>query len=97
MLAFLALALVAAAGCSAPRVTLFPSQADPLREFTLEGKAAAKILVIPIRGLITDQPQEGFIRTQPSVLQETVSHLHRAAEDKSVKAVVLQIDSPGGR
>ena len=54
--------------CTAPKIRLFPSQADPLKEFTLEGKAEQKVLIIPIRGLISDQPKEGFIRTRPASL-----------------------------
>jgi len=83
-------------GCTAPEIRLFPSQADPLKEFTLEGKADQKILVIPVRGVISDNPQEGFIRTRPSLVQEVVSQLRLAEDDKKVKAIVLKIDSPGG-
>jgi len=83
-------------GCTAPKIRLFPSQADPLQEFTLEGKADPKILVIPVRGVISDNPREGFIRTRPSLVQEVVSQLRLAEDDKKVKAVVLKIDSPGG-
>jgi len=83
-------------GCTAPKIRLFPSQADPLKEFTLEGKADQKILVIPVRGIITNQPREGFIRTRPSMVQEIVSQLRLAEEDENVKAVILKIDSPGG-
>ena len=83
-------------GCTAPKIRLFPSQADPLKEFTLEGKADPKILVIPVRGVISDNPQEGFIRTRPSLVQEVVSQLRLAEDDKKVKAVILKIDSPGG-
>lgn len=92
LLAFLA----AVAGCAAPRIKLFPSQADPLQESVLEGRSEEKVLVIPVRGVISDQPEEGFMRTRPSVVQETVSHLRKAAADGKVKAVVLQLDSPGG-
>jgi len=67
-----------------------------LKEFTLEGKADQKILVIPIRGVISDAPREGIIRTRPSLVQEVVSQLRLAEDDKKVKAVVLKIDSPGG-
>ena len=83
-------------GCTAPKIRLFPSQADPLKEFTLEGKADQKILVIPVRGVISDTPREGFVRTRPSLVQEVVSQLRLAEDDKKVKAVVLKIDSPGG-
>lgn len=88
--------LIFASGCTAPKIRLFPSQADPLKEFTLEGKAASKVLVIPIRGVITDSPREELIRTRPSVVQEVVSQLRRAEADENIKAVLLKIDSPGG-
>ena len=93
--AFLIL-VVTITGCQAPKIRLFPSQADPLREFTLEGKTEPKVLVIPIRGTISNSPREGFIRTRPSIVQEVVSQLRRAEEDEDIKAVVLKIDSPGG-
>lgn len=83
-------------GCTTPKIRLFPSQADPLKEYTLAGKADQKILVIPIRGIISDAPHEGFIRTKPSLVQEVVSQLQLAEKDKNVKAVLLKIDSPGG-
>lgn len=85
-----------AGGCSAPQIKLFPSQADPLQESTLEGSAEQKILVIPVRGVISNNPDEGLIRTRPSVVQEVVSHLRKAAQDREIRAVVLQINSPGG-
>jgi protease-4 len=96
LLLILAVNLIFISGCTAPKIRLFPSQADPLKEFTLEGKAAKKVLVIPIRGVITDSPKEGLIRTRPSIVQEVVSHLRRAEADENVKAVLLKIDSPGG-
>jgi protease-4 len=88
--------LISITGCAAPKIRLFPSQADPLKEFTLEGKSEPKILVVPIRGIISDSPKEGFVSTRPSVLQEVVSQLRRAEEDSKIKAVILEIDSPGG-
>jgi protease-4 len=87
---------MAAAGCTAPRIKLFPSQADPLQEFILEGTASEKVLLLPIRGVISDHPQEGLLRTRPSTVQEAVSHLRKAEKDPMVKAVVVQLDSPGG-
>jgi protease IV len=96
IVALLTVVAVALGGCASPRIKLFSSQADPLQEFTLEGKGDDKVLVVPIQGVISDSPQEGLLRTRPSVLQETVSHLRKAERDPRVKAVVLQIDSPGG-
>ena len=83
-------------GCTSAKIRLFPSQEDPLKEFTLEGKADPKVLVIPVRGVISDAPREGFVRTRPSLVQEVVSQLRRAEDDSKVKAVILKIDSPGG-
>ena len=83
-------------GCTTPRIRIFPSQEDPLQEFTLEGKAKQKVLVIPVRGIISDAPREGFIRSRPSMVQEVVSQLRLAGKDENVKAVIFKIDSPGG-
>lgn len=92
---FLAVAIFTMS-CTTPKIRLFPSQADPLQEHTLEGKTDEKVLVIPMRGIISDAPREGFIRTRPSMVQEVVSQLRLAEEDKDVKAVIFKIDSPGG-
>jgi protease-4 len=83
-------------GCGAPEVKLFTDSTDPLQEFTLEGKTKEKILIIPIRGLISTAPDEGFLSTRPSLVQEVVSQLKRAKDDKNIKAIILQIDSLGG-
>ena len=96
MLPLLAVITLIFAGCTSPKIRLFPSQADPLKEFTLEGQADQKILVIPIRGVISDASREGLIRTRPSLLQEVVSQLRLAQDDERIKALVLKIDSPGG-
>ena len=88
--------LFAAAGCTTPKIRLFPSQADPLKESTLDGRTDKKVLIIPIRGIISDSPRQGFVRTRPSIVQEVVSQLRLAEKDKNVKAVILKIDSPGG-
>ena len=85
--------LIGLAGC-AP--TLFKSSSDPLREFTLEGKGDEKVLLIPLRGTVSTKPDEGIFRTKPSMVQEVVSHLRKAQKDPSIKAVLLEIESPGG-
>ena len=92
----LLIALIPISGCSSAKIRLFPSQADPLKEYALEGEGKEKILVIPVRGAISDAPREGMIRTKPSLVQEVVSQLRLAEEDDKVKAVILKIDSPGG-
>ncbi len=83
-------------GCQAPRIRLFPSAADPLQEYTLAGTEEDKVLVISIRGTISDVPKKQFISTRPSMVQEVVSQLRKAEKDPKVKAVILKINSPGG-
>ena len=83
-------------GCQGPKIRLFPSAADPLQEYTLEGKEKGKVLVVHIRGTISNVPRKRFITTRPSMVQEVVSQLRKAAKDPEVKALLLKIDSPGG-
>ena len=83
-------------GCQAPRIRLFPRAADPLEEYTLAGTEKGKVLVISIRGTISDNPKRRFLSTRPSMVQEVVSQLRKAEEDPEVKAVLLKVNSPGG-
>lgn len=83
-------------GCAAPKIKLFPDATDPLQEFTLEGTQKGKVLVIPIRGIISDAPRKSFPGAMPSAVQEIVSQLRLAEKDEEVRAVLLKIDSPGG-
>jgi protease-4 len=75
--------LIPITGCQTPKIRLFPSQADPLEEYTLEGEADEKILVVQIRGVISNAPKEGFVRTRPSLVQEVVSQLRLAEKDEN--------------
>jgi len=83
-------------GCATPSIKLISDATDPLREFTLEGDGDAKILIVPIRGVISDNPRKGFVRVLPSMVQKVVAHLKKAAKDPTIKAVLLKINSPGG-
>lgn len=83
-------------GCISPKVKLFSDGREPLEEHTLQGSAEPKILVVNIRGLISDAPRESLLRSRPSMVQEVLSQLKKAEQDKTVKALVLKLDSPGG-
>lgn len=83
-------------GCQGPKIRLFPSAADPLQEHTLEGTAKGKVLVIHIRGTISDAPRRRLVSTRPSMVQEVVSQLRKAQKDPEIKALLLKINSPGG-
>lgn len=82
--------------CTGPRIKLFTDATDPLREFTIEGSGSDRILLIPIRGVISDNPKKGLLSSSPSMVQQVVSQLRKAEQDRRVKAVLLKINSPGG-
>lgn len=95
MLCALCASLAVAAGCVSTR-GIFEPEASPLKEYTLQGSGKDKVLLVPIDGFISDERNEGFLQSSPSMLQEVVATLRKAARDESVRAVVLKIDSPGG-
>jgi protease-4 len=73
---------------------LFPGP-GPLRETQVSGTGSAKVLLIEISGMISSQEKEGFLPA-PSLLARIKEQLTRAAQDDSVKAIVLRINTPGG-
>ncbi|MBU4288647.1 MAG: S49 family peptidase, partial [Proteobacteria bacterium] len=83
-------------GCGAPNIKLFTDASAPLQEFTLQGKEKGKVLIIPVRGIISDNTKKGMLYDMPSMVQEIVSQLRMAEKDEEVRAVLLKIDSPGG-
>ncbi|WP_051261158.1 signal peptide peptidase SppA [Desulfovibrio inopinatus] len=92
--ALLALLLLSV-GCTI-NVDVFGKASDPLKEYVLEGSGSNKVLIIPIRGFLSESPREGLVSQRPGVVQTVSSILHKAAQDDSIKAVVLLVNSPGG-
>ena len=64
------------------------AQAEPVHEFSLQGEAKQKILVIPVRGIISSAPREGFIRTRPSMVQEIVSQTTDVIERMCIETAI---------
>lgn len=87
--------LLVFSGCIKPKITIFPDKTEPFEEYKLQGSGEAKILVISIKGFISDGAR-GWVFKQSGIVQEVVSQLKKAEKDKAVKAVVLKIDSAGG-
>ncbi len=92
----LILALPLMQGCFNTKLNLFPDYSEPYREVTLQGDGDTKILVIPVEGMISSSPRKDFLSSYPSMLEEVVAQLNRAAHDPSIRAVVLKVNSPGG-
>jgi protease-4 len=84
-------------GCAPPALLIRPVfDADRLEEITVDRGSGSKIAVVPVEGMIANT--RGFNPLGPgenklSLLQQ---QLDRAAGDRSVRAVVLRINSPGG-
>ena len=88
--------VISTSSCATPKIRIFDKATDPLKEFVIEGRAPEKILVIPVRGMISDAPSRGLLMAKPSLVQEIVSQLRLAEKDSQIGAVILKIDSPGG-
>lgn len=83
-------------GCVIKSPNPFDKYSQPLRETTLFGDEPGKILVISVKGVISDTGKGNFLSEQPSMVEEVVSQLRLAAQDQMIRAVVLKVDSPGG-
>ena len=88
--------LILVTACGGPRIKLFSDAGEPLKEFTLEGRGSDRILLIPMHGIITDTPKERFLAQSQSMVEKVVSQLNKAEKDDRVKAVLFEINSPGG-
>ncbi|MGD1153227.1 MAG: signal peptide peptidase SppA [Syntrophales bacterium] len=88
--------LILVTACGGPRIKLFSDAGEPLKEFTLEGRGSDKILLIPMYGIITDTPKERFLAPSQSMVEKVVSQLNKAEKDDHIKAVLFEINSPGG-
>ena len=85
-----------AVSCGGIKVRIGTAVEEPLKEHVIEGTERGKVLVIPVTGFLSDAAGKGFLESRPSVVQEVVSQLRRAEKDRDVRAVVLEINSPGG-
>ena len=94
--AVLTLALFLLAGCSVVSIDLTPP-VRPLRESTVEGTGADKILLVDLSGVLAEEPLITLeARPQVPLLARVREELEKAAKDPQVRAVVLRINSPGG-
>ncbi len=79
----------------------FGDEDKPPRETTVAGDpgAAAKFVMIDVRGLIADASGEGLetvFLSPDNPVDEITFRLEKAAADTNVKGVILRINSPGG-
>ena len=68
---------------------------DRFSEVALEGKGDDKIVIIPVKGFITFADSRSFWERE-SMGKQVEERLLAAQDDPAVKAVILDIDTPGG-
>jgi len=83
-------------GCVGVKVSLETDSKSTLKEYTLQGKEPGKLLIIPVSGVITDNPRKGLLPKRAGTIQDIVSKLKMAETDSDIKALLLVINSPGG-
>jgi len=83
-------------GCVGVTVSLETESKSTLKEYTLLGKESGKLLIIPVSGVITDNPRKGLLPKRAGTIQDIVSKLKMAETDSDIKALLLVINSPGG-
>ena len=71
------------------------SSAQAFQEKVVEGSGRDKIAWISIHGVLIQQEQQGLFAA-PDLIESTLQALAQAGEDPQVKAVILDVDSPGG-
>ncbi len=94
---FLALMVVGLAlGKSMNLETVADRRVSPFTEVTVEGAGANKILLMPVTGIITSQSMGAPWQKTVSLVDSVKLQFDKAQRDSSIKAVVMQVDSPGG-
>ena len=85
------------AGCSIS-LDLTP-RVQPLVEETVEGSGTAKILLVDLSGVLSDEPVRLAIGTPPPrvpLAARIREELRKAEKDDAVQALIVRINSPGG-
>lgn len=77
---------------------VFSPRTKPLEERVVQGKGSAKIVLIDISRVISNQEEEGAfgLGRRESVVSRVEAELRRAVEDDQVRALILRVNTPGG-
>lgn len=87
-------------GCGTPSFLITPvSNSNSLQEMVVRpsrGWGGDKVAIIEVEGLLVNARTGGFLQATENKVSLFLQELDRAAQDRSVKAVVLRVNSPGG-
>jgi len=85
-------------GCTLVNIDLQP-RIHALEEETVEGKGKAKILLMDVSGVLSDESAGPLLGSAPPrvpIVARVREELQKAEDDDSVKALIVRINSPGG-
>ncbi|GAB63829.1 putative peptidase [Candidatus Jettenia caeni] len=73
-----------------------PEGKKQIFETIVEGKGEDKIAIVPIKGILTNESGDGLFIEKHSIVEAVKQDLEQATQDSHVKAVILEVNSPGG-
>lgn len=84
-------------GCTFLKFNLSPS-ISPLKEKVVSGEGQNKVLLLDIRGVISNKKKRVFtgVEMDTGMVDRFGEILRKAEKDKDIKAILLRINSPGG-
>lgn len=85
-------------GCSVLSIDLRP-RIRPLTEDTVEGTGTAKILLLDLSGVLSDETPGFSLNPEPArvpLLARVQEEFRKADKDDRIKALIVRINSPGG-
>lgn len=83
-------------GCAYVNLSLL-SEPGPLREKVVDGQGDAKILLLDVTGILSEEKKRGLgLRQETSMVDEFREALKKASRDRKIAGLVVRINSPGG-
>lgn len=86
------------AGCGTGSFLITPvSDTSELKQIAVQpGDKSAKVAIVEVEGMLLDERSGGLLQASENPLSLFIQELDQAADDDSVKAIVLRVNSPGG-
>jgi len=83
-------------GCACVNLSLL-SEPGPLREKVVDGEGDARILLLDVTGVISEEKKRSMgLRQETSMVDEFREALKKAGKDRKIAGLVVRINSPGG-
>ncbi len=94
---FVLISILLFSGCAYVNISVM-QPLTPLKEQVIEGRGAAKILLLNISGFISEKGKSDRLKLQhsPSMVSNVREALQKASKDSSIAGVIIKINSPGG-